>query len=508
MFIHDHFPLNSRSAMLLLFLPFPALSTVNFTWPPSYTIRGTWRVPYTNLSNPILISHEPTRQYQSQLNGLERIWTTTASEHFHRKIVTNGSVPTCFGYSKSAANWDLDLTMFLPDLAEYETREGLFSYRGRIARLHERTLPGGKTQYWQLYTDPETNFPLAYVAHAISVFGSHYDDYILDIDSFVPSALPGAWVIPGICSGADLTDDPYPGHRLNLYFPGKRDHSKENLKKLRAKGVNRPVKFLHMEPKDWLKTIVGAGRNRRRYGEAIDKCGNWDDSSVTVDLPNEFSWRDTPGVVGAVRDQVACGSCWAFATAEAIESQFAVQTGVNLPISTSQVMDCTWVNGNDGCAGGDAKYGLSWFISNGTKVAYEADYPYLGVDGACKTLREQDRSAGTVDKCWHIARTTTAVKKALYTFGPLAIAIDVTEGMLLYTGGAFNDTQCIGAEDSLDHAVQLTGWRFKDGVEAWEIKNSWSTNWGDDGYLYIQAVNQEWGCGVTTDAIAVEVRHT
>jgi hypothetical protein len=168
-------------------------------------------------------------------------------------------------------------------------------------------------------------------------------------------------------------------------------------------------------------------------------------------------------------------------------------------------MDCTWPNQNNGCAGGYPEWALSWMIKNQIRVAYEDDYPYLGVDGACWTLDRNTTSPGIVTKCWHIPHTKLAVKKALYKLGPLAISIDVTQGMLLYIGGAFNDSECSGVWDKLDHTVLLTGWKIIDGVEVWEIKNSWSTYWGDNGYLYVQNENQESGCGITTDAIAVEV---
>jgi cathepsin L len=76
--------------------------------------------------------------------------------------------------------------------------------------------------------------------------------------------------------------------------------------------------------------------------------------------------------------------------------------------------------------------------------------------------------------------------------------------MLLYSG-VFDDPECTGAASDLSHAVVLTGWKVINGVEAWEIKNSWSCYWGWEGYIYIQAENQEWNRGVTTDPVAVVV---
>lgn len=104
-----------------------------------------------------------------------------------------------------------------------------------------------------------------------------------------------------------------------------------------------------------------------------------------------------------------------------------------------------------------------------------------------------------------IERRTDDVKEALITFGPLGISINVIEPMLLYTGGVIDDRSCIGVNEALDHDVLLTGWVLKDGKEAWEIKNSWSTYWGDNGYFYVQTKNQSWNCGITTNAVGVKV---
>jgi C1A family cysteine protease len=148
-------------------------------------------------------------------------------------------------------------------------------------------------------------------------------------------------------------------------------------------------------------------------------------------------------------------------------------------------------------------------INNKTGIALEKDYPYLGVSGMCNTNSSTwaQGSQGIVTKCWHIAHTTKTVQEALYYFGPLAIGIAVTEDMLLYTDGVFNDTTCTGASSDLVHAVLLTGWTRDDNDNlVWEVKNSWSEHWGDNGYVYIQGKDQEWNCGVTTDAVAVEVR--
>ena len=486
--------------MLALFAALSLSRAPAFTWPPRYTIRGTWNVPYTNLSNPIVVSHEPDRQYASQLNGVEQIWNTLPEAHFHRKIVGAGDKFICYGYNKTAADWDIEITHFLPDPAGFVTKDGTYTYRGKVCKLHEKTLDGGKTQTWKMYTEVSTGYPVAYVAQAVSLFHSHYDLYVLNIDEFIPEALPGVWQLPEICNSPNLEVDPYPGNGFNLFFPGP--DAVPNKK--------RVGKFAHMDPQKWLKSITRDREITRKRkllrGDLEDKCKQYDPFGDTGTLPYEFSWRKvSPVVVGPPRDQVACGSCWAFGTAEIIESALALKTKKFQEVSVNQILDCTWDNGNSGCQGGEVNHALTSMMNHNLEIAYERDYPYIGVSGMCFNDTKFYKPAGKIKACWHIPRTKEAIKRALLKYGPLGIGINVAASMSFYNGGAYNDTACTGAQDDLVHAVVLTGWKMVDGVECWEVKNSWSTYWGDEGYVYIQAVHQEWNCGVTTDAVAVEV---
>lgn len=56
----------------------------------------------------------------------------------------------------------------------------------------------------------------------------------------------------------------------------------------------------------------------------------------------------------------------------------------------------------------------------------------------------------------------------------------------------------LSGSDDLNHAVLLVGYGSLNGTEYWLIKNSWSTHWGDEGYLRIASAGNL--CGVATSA--------
>jgi C1A family cysteine protease len=70
--------------------------------------------------------------------------------------------------------------------------------------------------------------------------------------------------------------------------------------------------------------------------------------ALTGANPPTVDWR-TKGAVTAVKNQGACGSCWAFSATETVESLYVIATGKSLVLAPQTYVDC--VSNPDQCGG-------------------------------------------------------------------------------------------------------------------------------------------------------------
>ena len=138
-----------------------------------------------------------------------------------------------------------------------------------------------------------------------------------------------------------------------------------------TQGINM---WSDMTQAEWEETFL-TGYKRMVPGEA----GAGSTARTTTEqLPESVDWRQRNAVT-EVKDQGACGSCWAFAATEQIESYTAIASGELVELSTQQMTSCTpnplTCGGTGGCMGSTPPLGYNYVQLFGQMA--ESDYPYI-----------------------------------------------------------------------------------------------------------------------------------
>ncbi|CAL5197740.1 unnamed protein product [Lathyrus oleraceus] len=213
-------------------------------------------------------------------------------------------------------------------------------------------------------------------------------------------------------------------------------------------------------------------------------------------LPVHVDWR-LKGAVTHIKDQGSCGSCWAFSTIATVEAINKIVTGKLVSLSEQELVDCDRAF-NEGCNGGLMDYAFEFIIGNGG-IDSDQDYPYKGFEGRCDPTRKNAKVV-TIDGYEDVpSNNENALKKAV-AHQPVSVAIEASgRALQLYQSGVFTG-RC---GTSLDHGVVVVGYGSENGKDYWLVRNSWGTNWGEDGYFKMERnVKRTYTgkCGIAVEA--------
>jgi len=222
-------------------------------------------------------------------------------------------------------------------------------------------------------------------------------------------------------------------------------------------------------------------------------------TNLTVD--EKVNWIEK-GYVTDVKNQGHCGSCYSFAATGALEGQWFAKEAELPSLSEQQIVDCSRRYGNLGCNGG--WYTSSWdYLKDAQGSESEDAYPYKGRQGYCRF----DRSEVTAEVHGYVEvekNNENALKEAVATVGPVAVAISVSGRFPRYTGGVYYNPDCHNDLWHLNHAVLAVGYGSEEGQDYWLVKNSWGESWGLEGYVKM-ARNKDNNCGIACKAAYPQV---
>jgi len=236
---------------------------------------------------------------------------------------------------------------------------------------------------------------------------------------------------------------------------------------------------------------------RRSYGDARKNSSRFLPPMNVGDVPESVDWRDH-GYVTPVKDQKSCGSCYAFSATGALEGQHMRATSVLVSLSERNLVDCSFMYGNNGCSGGNPENAFK-YIKENDGIDTESSYPYTDIEKQeCKfkqsTVGAEDTGYVNLE-----SGDEDALKVAVATQGPISVGIDALHrSFKMYKSGVYDEENC--SSERLDHAVLVVGYGT-DPVHGdyWLVKNSWGTGWGEDGYIRMSR-NKNNQCGIATDA--------
>jgi cathepsin L len=281
--------------------------------------------------------------------------------------------------------------------------------------------------------------------------------------------------------------------RFNIFRSNLRSIILHNLDHTQnfTMGINQFTDLTAQEFKDQyvggLKAEVGS------YG-----CKSF--SSGASGAPSSIDWRQK-GVVNPVRDQGQCGSCWAFATTANAESVWAISSGQLLDLSEEFLVDCASGAGyfNMGCNGGQPDSAFKYMINNGQCT--ESSYPYkAGTTKTAGTCQKCTTAPVHFSGCYDVASKDQVSLMAAVAKQPVVIAIEAdTRYFQSYSSGILDSTAC---GTNLDHAVEIVGYGSENGVDYWTVRNSWSSSWGEQGYVRIKkssSTNDIGICGLSAE---------
>ncbi|MCD7454721.1 putative cysteine protease rd21b [Datura stramonium] len=255
----------------------------------------------------------------------------------------------------------------------------------------------------------------------------------------------------------------------NLRFIEEHNNSDNRTYEL---GLNR---FADLTNKEYRTMFLGTRSDARRRLVKSKNASHRYVFRASDRVPESVDWRKK-GAVAPIKDQGSCGSCWAFSTVAAVEGINQIATGEMITLSEQELVDCDKMY-NDGCNGGLMDYAFEFIISNGG-IDTETHYPYKGIDCDCDSIRKNAKVV-SIDGYEDVPANEKALQKAV-AHQPISVAIEASgRAFQLYSSGIFSG-EC-GTQ--LDHGVVVVGYGRENGADYWIVRNSWGTNWGEDGYI-------------------------
>jgi len=289
------------------------------------------------------------------------------------------------------------------------------------------------------------------------------------------------------------------------------------------------VNQINAKAKTWVASTNQGKMTGITKGQAKGLCGTKMDrpnrlqkithKNLDMSIPASFDARKNwphCETMRVIRDQSACGSCWAFGAVEAMSDRMCVFKGVNVNISAQDMNSCCDSCG-DGCGGGYPDQAWQYWVQTGVVSENCDPYSLPGCDHHLNHSKnpcpkQEYPTPPCVQTCtdgeqWNSALHYGAIayylsgeqdmQLEIMTNGSVEATFTVYSDFLGYKSGVYQYTtgDVLGG-----HAVKILGWGTLSGTPYWLVANSWNPDWGMEGYFLILRGQDE--CGIEDDISA------
>ncbi|MBN1953309.1 MAG: T9SS type A sorting domain-containing protein [Bacteroidales bacterium] len=204
-----------------------------------------------------------------------------------------------------------------------------------------------------------------------------------------------------------------------------------------------------------------------------------------IELPyvKEFNWRHRHGQdwMTPVKNQQGCGSCWAFGAVAATEllANIYFNRHLDLDLSEQELVSCSEAGD---CSGGNLTLALNHIQNKG--IRDEACFPYIADNAPCNLCSYYDNRIilGTI---YYWTQTFDCVKTMIIT-GPVTMEVLPWSHVVALAGyKTIEPGDSIYTNSSEIPWIKIAEGDPLVGQTAWQIKNSYGTNFGEQGYAWI-----------------------
>ena len=216
-------------------------------------------------------------------------------------------------------------------------------------------------------------------------------------------------------------------------------------------------------------------------------------------FPEKFNFIDEEKPTVRIKNQLDCGSCWAFATTTALSYRF-YKLGIDVDLSPQYLLSC-YIND---CEKGDQVIDTHlYLVKNGTTS--EGCTPYSSGKGVitekcsteCKNgeefIKYYSENAYSINNDFYNEENFYDIVKIimdqLINFGPVSTGIDLyLDFYKLMEEKYKNITYSYDGTSKYygGHAIVIVGYGFENKKFYWIIQNSWGETFGVNGFAKIE----------------------